>query len=245
MTTRYYEYIVEKISAAKKSADSLAATIGHAGIEGQIREIAIRECLEPFLTHSFSAAGGKIIDQFGEISDQIDLVIYQTKSVPPILINKELGIFPIECCKYVFEVKSTITATEIKDSLKKFNSIRGLKSFPKKNESGSYEGTVAPVTVLFAFSSDISGIEIDRFLKYESASNPSTIVLCVLGKGYWFFVDGKWHGEAASAEQPYREFTMFITGFMNTLAGEETTMRGFNPGTYVSKTDFLLKPVNT
>jgi hypothetical protein len=35
--TKYFNYIVNKIAAAKQSADSLAAGIGHHGIEGDIR----------------------------------------------------------------------------------------------------------------------------------------------------------------------------------------------------------------
>jgi len=242
MKTRYYEYIASKIDAAKRTADTLARDTGHRGIEGQIREVALKECIEPFLTHSFRCGTGKIIDVFQTHSDQMDLVIYQTKSAPPILINGDLGFFPVECCRYAVEVKSRLTATEIKDSLKKFDSLRPLVSFPRRKDDGSIYGGRKPVPVLFAFDSDISGPEIDRFLKYESASNPASTVLCVLGKGYWFF-DGGWHGHAASAENPLMEFCSFITGFMNTLAAEETTMMGFNPGGYVNVDEIALPPV--
>ena len=122
MTTRYYDYIVNKISAAKKTADDLAKEVGHHGLEGQIRELALKECVEPFLTHSFQCSSGKMIDIFQSQSDQIDLIVYQTKAAPPILINKDLGFFPVECCRYAFEVKSTLTASQIKDAIKKFKS---------------------------------------------------------------------------------------------------------------------------
>jgi hypothetical protein len=36
---------------------------------------------------------------------------------------------------------------------------------------------------------------------------------------------------------------MFITGFMNTLASEETSLRPFQPGAYVSVDDVILNQV--
>ncbi|WP_153006692.1 DUF6602 domain-containing protein [Aeromonas schubertii] len=234
MTTRYYDYIVEKILTAQRTANALAKRMEHHGLEGQIREIAVKECIEPFLTHSFHCGTGKIIDSLENLTDQLDLVIYQTKAAPPILINQDLGLFPVECCRYAIEVKSTLTATEIKDSIKKFNSIKKLISYPRKQENGEIVRGGLPATVLFAFDSDVTGSEIDRFLKYEASDLPATTVLCVLGKGYWFYRDNAWHGKAASSEKPFHEFCMFITGFMNTLASEETIMRGFTPGGYVN-----------
>ena len=51
-----------------------------------------------------------------------------------------------------------------------------------------------------------------------------------------------WYGEETSVGfPPYTEFCMFITGFMNTLAAEETSIRPFNPGAYVSVDDVFLK----
>ncbi|WP_122313308.1 DUF6602 domain-containing protein [Pseudomonas coronafaciens] len=233
VTSKYFDYIVEKVAAAKREADVLANGLNHHGLAGQIREIALRNCIAPFLTHSFSCGSGKVIDTFGRVSDQLDLVVYQRKAAPPIMFAHELGLFPVECVRYVFEMKSTLSATEIKDSLKKFNSVKSLRSYPRM-----LNGTVSygelPATVLFAFASDITGSEIDRYLKYDAGEYPSATVLCVLGKGYWHWNDG-WHGVVnTGCIPPMTEFATFITGFMNTLAAEETSMKPFSPGAYVN-----------
>ncbi|WP_342365569.1 DUF6602 domain-containing protein [Pseudomonas sp. CFBP 13727] len=233
MRTKYFDYIIDKVAAAKREADILAHGLEHHGLAGQIREIALRNCISPFLTHSFNCGSGKVIDTFRQITDQLDLVVYQKKAAPPIMFAPELGLFPVECVRYVFEVKSTLNATEIKDSLKKFESVKKLRSYPRVVDGVEYFGHL-PATVLFAFSSDISGSEIDRYLKYDPSDYPSATVLCVLGKGYWHWNDG-WHGVANSGSlPPMTEFAAFITGFMNTLAAEETSMRPFSPGTYVN-----------
>lgn len=233
MTSKYFDYIVGKVADAKREANVLAKGLNHHGLAGQIREIALKNCVFPFLTHSYSCGNGKLIDTYGTISDQLDLVVYQKKAAPPIMFAHELGLFPVECVKYVFEVKSTINATEIRDSLKKFNSVRQLRSYPRLAGEKQTYGEL-PSTVLFAFSSDISGNELDRYLKYDSEIYPSATVLCILGKGYWHWSEG-WHGVINDGSLPeMAEFATFITGFMNTLASEETSIRPFLPGGYVN-----------
>lgn len=244
MTTKHFDYIVNKIASAKRSADSLSVGLGHHGIEGDIREIATRECVEPFLTQSYQCGTGKVIDSLQKISDQIDLVVYHRKVAPPILVNRDLGLFPVECVRYVFEIKSTLTAAEVRDANKKFRSVSTLISFPKKLPDGSIKGGGLPSTVLFAFSSDITGSEIERYKKHTEDEHPPCTVLCVLGKGYWYYdaATKSWYGEEMTSETPlHLEFCMFITGFMNTLAAEETSMKPFSPGAYVDVDSVIQK----
>ncbi|MFJ3059020.1 DUF6602 domain-containing protein [Herbaspirillum sp. NPDC087042] len=248
MATKHYEFIVNKIDAAKRRATELAKGLNHRGIEGQLRELAAKECIEPFMTQSYFCGTGKVIDSTQALSDQMDLVVYHRKIVPPILFSQELGLFPVECVRYVIEVKSTVTATEIRDAVKKFKTVRDLKSFPKIDKDGRASYGPLPTTVLFGFSSDIQGSEIARFLKYVSDPYPECIALCVLGKGYWFYSSENkhWYGKDTSSVDPIMDaFSMFITGFMNTLAGEECSIRPFNPGSYVREHDFLLPPVSS
>lgn len=246
MTTKHFDYIANRIAAANRNADSLASSIGHPGIAGQIREVAARECVEPFLTQSYQCGSGKVIDSTQKLSDQIDLVVYHKKVAPPILISRDLGLYPVECVRYVFEIKATLTATEVKDANKKFQSVSRLTSFPKKQPDGSVKGGGLPSAVLLAFGSDISGSELDRYRKHTEGEHPPCTALCVLGKGYWFYDANtkSWYGQEASASwPPFTEFCMFITGFMNTLAAEETSMRPFSPGAYVNVDDVIFRPL--
>jgi len=236
MTTKHFDYIVNRIAAAKQNASSLAAGIGNPGIEGDIREIAARDCIEPFLTQSFQCGTGKIIDSFQAMSAQIDLIVYHRKVAPPILIGRELGLYPVECVRYAFEIKTTLTAAAVKDANEKFRSVSKLISFPRKKSDGSFHRGGNPVTVLFAFDSDIVGSELDRYTKHTDDALPPCTVICVLGKGYWFYdpTTTNWRGQEFSVtEPPYTEFCRFICGFMNTLAADETSMKPFKPGAYV------------
>jgi hypothetical protein len=67
-------------------------------------------------------------------------------------------------------------------------------------------------------------------------------VLCVLGKGYWIydFSRRRWNGGAVAGGTPlYAEFCGFMTGFMNSLASDEASLRPFKPGYYINFTDFI------
>lgn len=246
-TTKHFDYIANRVGAAKKNADSLAVGIGHQGIAGDIREIAARECVEPFLTQSYQCGTGKLIDSLQNLSDQIDLVLYHRKVAPPILISRDLGLFPVECVRYVFEIKATLTATEVKDANKKFCSVKKLISFPSPLPDGRIQGGSLPSTVLFAFGSDISGSELDRYLRHTDDVDPPCTVLCVLGKGYWYYDqrDKAWHGLETSPTHPaFIEFCTFIAGLMNTLALEETSMKPFRPGAYVNVDEVLFRALS-
>ena len=87
MGTKHFNHVVEKIAAAKRIADQLADKIAHHGIEGQIRELAVRDVIAPFMTQGFVCGTGKIIDTCQQLSRQMDIVIYHRRSVPPILVD--------------------------------------------------------------------------------------------------------------------------------------------------------------
>ena len=234
MTTPYFDYITSLIKGAKEKADKLAAQVDHNGLAGEIRELAAQTCIEPFLTQSFRCGSGKVIDSLQNKSDQADIVIYHKKTAPPVFFSSQLGLFPIECVRYVFEVKSTLTATEIKDANKKFRALRALKSYPKTGEDGVVTGGPMPATVLLAFSSDIVGDELERYLKHTEDGFPPCVVLCVLGKGYWWYTEGKWYGmQVVPNMPPFGEYAAFVTGLMNTLSSEECSIKPFHPGPYV------------
>jgi hypothetical protein len=241
----YYDLIRERIGRAAAEAALAAKTMDHSALAGSIREIALRNCVEPYLTHSFRCGSGKIVDTTGYLTKQIDLIVYQTKLAPPLMVSKEVGIFPAECCAYAFEVKSTLNATEIKSALEVANSVKTLRRFPKSDGTGalSYQQS-GPATILFAFGSDISGHELGRYLKYDLDKNPAFTGLLVLGKGYWYWTQDKgWFGatvEDFSEEQAI--FALFIAGFTNTLASQEATIRAFVPGNYMLPDQIEAKP---
>jgi hypothetical protein len=213
------EQIKAKISGMISEANS-AIAINHPGLKGEVREILLKEYFKPLLTKGFSCGTGIIVDSTNQQSPQTDLIIYSTNYLPPLLFSKDedKGIFPIESCFYAFEVKTKLTSEELRTSIEKFKKIRNLEML---TESDIFQTT--PVgksinTVLFAFDSDLTiQDELERYKKYDTDadSKPAVNILCIVGKGYWFFANDRWN--TLAEEYSLDQVLWFTAGVLNTL----------------------------
>lgn len=239
MANRHIQDIVlSRIKAAKEQADAAAAALGHNGLKGRMREIAVSAIIEPFLLTGFGCGGGKITDSTGHTTAETDIVVFSRRAVPSFLFDERTGLFPAEAVTYAVEVKSRLTATEVRDAVAQAETIRSLRRFPRKDNAGNivYDNT-GPATVLLAFGSDISmKSELSRYLEVDprGKDSPAYVAIVVVGRGYWWFKKGTgWVETLANPDVPYQEVLGFCTGLSNTLGGIANSMRGFNFGEYL------------
>jgi hypothetical protein len=172
------DILENNIKTLINSAKSVSG-IPHQGLKGTGREEYLSEFLEKYLPHQWGIGKGLVQDSLGDVSHESDLIIYDRNSLPPTLVGKSINIFPIECVKYVFEVKSTLNSTEVKTTIVKFNKLKSLYS--EENEK--------PIRVLFSFDSDLTkktDLERIKELDDDFDRNSAIQVLIVIGKGYWF-----------------------------------------------------------
>ncbi len=237
------EYISKITNALNRSVS--ASRLEHRGLEGRVREIFAEELLKPILYPGTEIGTGKIIDSVGSVSAETDLVIYSRNTLPPYVYGHDVGVYPIESCIYAIEVKSTLTAQEIKSSISKIAQLRKLKhlySFYPLNFVQPYGPPyTTTIPILFAFSSDLSPTgknEIDRYRENDPAANtsPSFPVICVAGRGYWRFETKRqnpsWLFHPPTTE--HDEIIDFISGVSNTIP-EQVWMRGHpRYGNYIS-----------
>lgn len=114
----FRERLLNKIRYAIEEAGAIAH-VDHAGLRGRFRELVSSELLLPMLPQGYSIGGGKICDHLGGLSSEADLVIYNASVLPPIMYSAHDGVFPLEACFYSIEVKSRLTAEEVKDAYAK------------------------------------------------------------------------------------------------------------------------------
>lgn len=205
-----------QVQSALAEAKS-AARSEHNGLAGKIREILVDKILRPAIDPRVRIGTGKIVDSFGNLSREMDIVLYCPEILPPVLHDEKTGFFPIESCLYSIEVKSTLTAGELKDAYTKALSLEPLVPAP-----GSFPATVKVVSALFAFGSDLSGTgktEIDRYHEYEDFAygRPLLSAICVVGKGYWFDRNSENNWGYANADDSTEEVLGFIAGVANTV----------------------------
>ena len=164
----------ERLEACVESALCEArdcAVLKHPAIVGRIRQIVVERLLAPLLPEAIHIGTGQITDSAGCLSAETDVIIYDRRTVPPILYDAKQGLFPIESVYYAIEVKSEITASELRRSIENGQRLRGLKGRQ-------------PISALFAFASDlVEAKDSQRFIEaqtdFPSIGAPPTTVFCI------------------------------------------------------------------
>jgi hypothetical protein len=213
-----------------------ARRIDHNGLVGAAREIAVRKLLDPMLP-GFKTGTGTIITHDDLQSPQIDIVVYDERLISPILLDSVLGLFPLDSCFATIEVKSKLSAEELR------NTIRTARWFEKarlSHLSGVTDPVTlltqnhdlhAPVRALFAFESDLTGDvskELQRVLKYSEpfpSSRPPIGLICIVGKGAWTFSQNNNAWFHVSADASHSEVLAFL-GDMVTACQVSRQLRG-------------------
>jgi hypothetical protein len=147
--------------------------IVHQGIKGGLNENELSSLIRDVIPQKYQVTKGIIENANSEQSNETDILIYDDE-VLPLYMKNDLTFVPVEAVKYNFEVKSTLNSTELKTTIGKFERFKSI-------------GGNAP-TVLFAFSSDIKGSELNRLKNNDDGflTNPAISVLCISNKTYYY-----------------------------------------------------------
>jgi hypothetical protein len=112
----YRDILKARVHSALAMANAVQ-NISHPGMLGEIREILVRELFTPLLPSDIGIGTGKLIDYKNNLSQQTDIILFDRSLAPPMMLNEQLGIFPVDSCLYVIEVKSTLTLDDLKPTL--------------------------------------------------------------------------------------------------------------------------------
>lgn len=209
--------MISRLSAAIRNSELVASQLSHPGVKGKLREFLVKQILKPVLPDRFRIGTGLVTDQFGTQSNETDIVVYDAEDIRPLLFGDTDAVFPIESTRYCFEVKSKLTAREIRTTVDKFRRLLSLSSM-----------NVYPVRVLVAWSTDLSSAEdeLDRYLSVDSdyLNGPAVDIICIVGKGYWYFFPER-NGNQTTihrwsfipSTEDHLELLGLISGVANTL----------------------------
>ena len=176
--------------------------VGHTGVRGRLRELFLEDLLRPLFPSNWILATGIIVDtndrrwesepiDASSQSGQEDILIINPELLPPVLLQKEQVIAPIEAVLGVIEVKSKLTATELDSSIKHALRIRELvtswECVNPADDTDNMSWTKYPGYHLFAFESDLSEkSEKERFEERSEILKVSSEVpflsMCVANK---------------------------------------------------------------
>ena len=108
----------------------------HTGEFGTYREGIVRDFLQSFLPQRLAIDTGFVVNALGEVSGQIDLVIYDPSLTPPLESKNRQRFFPIETVIAAGEVKSNVSRDEFEDGLIRLAKIKEMRSV-MANESSA------------------------------------------------------------------------------------------------------------
>ena len=200
------QLVIDILTETFQGAIRKAATVsgvGHTGVRGRFRELFLNEVLRPLFPNNWVLATGIIVDKddqrwestsgdSGGQSGQEDILIINPELLPPILLQQEQVIAPIESVVGVVEVKSKLTATELDSSIKHAMKIRELVTsweliHAEGPSADDMKWTKYPGYHLFAFDSDLNEkSEKERFderaEKLKVGDDSPFLSMCVANK---------------------------------------------------------------
>jgi hypothetical protein len=209
----------------------------HPGLAGLAREITIELLLRPLLPPDIAIGTGKIVDSEGKESTQLDVILHDAGILPAAVYGNRFGLFPIEACLYVVEIKSTASARaaiEVRHAAKTLAALQpkpGVVGVPTEHQS---VGTLMearevgagyfPNYSYFAFSTDLVEDgpltrERDRVLsEVKSHHDLHLCSICISGRvtSSWSRSKSEWVDVPAS--EKYDEVVYFLSTILNTLA---------------------------
>ena len=183
------------MATAVKNAPPPASTV-HRGVQGQIREILVRELFRPLLPPDIGVGTGQLIDRCNNLSPETDIILFDRRLAPAMMLNESLGLFPIESCLFVVEVKTALNSGQLNNSHKaalriKEIDVNNLAHLPNgRQDKNKYEFIRY---VLFAFSSNVEWPECLRYQthyrkrpseEWATCFGPPIRAFCVVGKEY-------------------------------------------------------------
>jgi len=236
MASRVYR---DRLIAAIRGAwdeHEAAKGVTHGGVKGRAREIiAANRILRPLLPWSVGLGTGLIVDHVGGQSAETDLVLYDRALLPGSMYDDSFGLFPLDACLAVIEVKSTLSRHKLEEAIsnaRKLTELQYAEVGPTiigggnpqaaKLELGGAQPSPA-LRLLFAFETDLGGngskSEIDRYHECDanSKSDPALRMICVQRRGCWYFSANEWHHVAPTAD--HDEVIYCVLLLLNSLAG--------------------------
>ena len=117
-----------QISKALFRDDTKANKVRHPGEFGMYRESITADFLRCFLPQHLSIDTGFIVNSLGDVSKQIDLVIYDPSMTPPLESKQRQRFFPVETLVAAGEVRSEITKQSLNDALGRLAEVKALRA---------------------------------------------------------------------------------------------------------------------
>ncbi len=139
--------------------------ITHAGDRGEVNEQHFIDFLRKYLPNRYTVEKAIVLDSEGNVSDSIDVVVFDRQYTPTLLDNDKHRYVPAEAVYAVFECKPTIDKGYLEYAADKAASVRRLK---RTSVEIHHAGGVLPAKKLFDIVAGILSIDVAWANGFES-----------------------------------------------------------------------------
>lgn len=184
----YSSALAKSLIARSRSLSGLK----HRQLKGILRELFVTDALDPYLTNQFSIGTGIVVNQRGEQSSQIDIIVYDNNILPPFIQKQNVGVYPVECVLATIEVKSRLTSDELKKAEKKAKHL--LETICDQNAMVTPTIMKPPICSLFAFygygKKELRDVNAGE--PWLSSNIRNLRAICLADRYSWLIVRSKW-----------------------------------------------------
>ena len=199
-------YTKALVAGFVSQADSLKK-LEHKLTKGQLRELFLQGLLKHFLPEYLGVGTGIIINTKGHQSKQTDIVIYDGRILPPLLVAGDPNIFPIEAVVAAVEVKSQLTLPELRKTEEAAIHLFDVVF----RENVWLSKAKLPLYAVFGLDgSNIKGLSTENN-DWITETFKKLILICSVGRFSWAQMGGNNPGwRYGSADNNYKEIRRFI-----------------------------------
>lgn len=125
-----YDKFLGYLRSLSKELDSKferSVNINHNASKGSVREAFLENIIKPLLPKVYGLIGGECFSKDGNVSKQLDIIIYDTLYSYILPMDKGFAQFPCESVYGNIEVKSKLDKKEFKSSIENIKSLKMLK----------------------------------------------------------------------------------------------------------------------
>lgn len=230
------------IDALKKTAKRLDAEfessklIQHNPSKGAFREYIVKQCIRPFLPEAYGISNGECFDIHGNVSKQLDAVVFDRLYSYIIPYTDDFIQFPYESVYGNIEIKSFLNKDELFTSISNIVSLKKLerkaptaaqiipnRCIDIKGITWSDSGIYDTFGVVFAYDSLEPETLIEHLRTINSDLMPYLPNLFVLYQKKTLIMRIKYEtDEADGREKLYPNFYGDYDGFMSLPCGDDT-----------------------
>ena len=125
-STIYRKVLSNAQNKLSAGIEQIRRSIPHSAEIGALIERQFRSQLEEVLPAKIGVSQGFVVDSFGGVSRQMDIILYDKLNTPRIFASEGAQMFPVEATYACGEIKTTLNTSELEDSFEKCLSYKTL-----------------------------------------------------------------------------------------------------------------------